>query len=130
VLLLTVSPGQEVLAELENQLRERRIADAAVVSLIGAVDACAISNMDAADAGKDVITEYEQPFELAGTGEISAGRAHLHVVLGKQGDSALAGHLHWARVENFFVHAYVIVLDDTEIVRNTIPAANPQRTLI
>jgi predicted DNA-binding protein with PD1-like motif len=130
VLLLTISPGQEVLTEVEAQLRERGITDAAVASLIGAVDACAISNMDAADPGKDIITEYEQPFELSGTGEITKGRAHLHVVLGKQGDCALAGHLHWARVENFFVHAYVIVLEGTEIVRNAVPAANPQRTFI
>jgi predicted DNA-binding protein with PD1-like motif len=33
---------------------------------------------------------------------------HLHCVLGKEGDVALAGHLHWARVKNFFVNAYVI----------------------
>jgi hypothetical protein len=48
------------------------------------------------------------PFELSDTGEIKNGVLCLHCVLGKEGDVALAGHLHWARVENFFVDAYVI----------------------
>jgi predicted DNA-binding protein with PD1-like motif len=108
VLKLIVSHGQEVVAELDRQLRERGIDNAAVASLIGAVDSCAISNMKVNDAGHDVITEYKQPLELSGSGEIIDGQLHLHVVLGKQGDGALAGHLHWAKVEKFFVRAYVV----------------------
>jgi predicted DNA-binding protein with PD1-like motif len=108
VLLLTVTHGQEVVGELDRQLRQRGIANAAVASLIGAVDACAISNMDDHDASTDIVTEYKQPLELSGTGEIVDGKLHLHVVLGKQGNAALSGHLHWARVEKFFVRAYVI----------------------
>jgi predicted DNA-binding protein with PD1-like motif len=108
VLKLTVSNGQEVVAELDRQLRERGVDNAAVASLIGAVDSCAISNMKMNDSEHDVITEYKQPLELSGTGEIIDGRLHLHVVLGKHGDGALAGHLHWAMVEKFFVRAYVI----------------------
>lgn len=108
MLKLTVSHGQEVVAELDRQLRERGVDNAAVASLIGAVDSCAISNMKMDDARHDVITEYKQPLELSGTGEIVDGRLHLHVVLGKQGDAALAGHLHWAMVEKFFVRAYVV----------------------
>lgn len=33
------------------------------------------------------------PFELTGTGEITDETVHLHVVLGREGDTALAGHL-------------------------------------
>jgi hypothetical protein len=71
------------------------------VSLIGAVDACAISNMPADDARSDIINDDVQPFELSGTGEITDGKVHLHVVPGREGDGALAGHLHWAKVETF-----------------------------
>jgi predicted DNA-binding protein with PD1-like motif len=103
-----VQPGQEVVSTLTTVLAERGVENGAVVSLIGAVDSCCISNMAADDASKDILTEYDQPFELTGTGEIKDGKVHIHVVLGREGDQALAGHLHWANVETFFVNAYVI----------------------
>lgn len=81
------------------------------MSLIGAIDSCGISNMPANDASKDIITEYKQPFEVSGTGEITDGKVHIHVVLGREGDTARAGHLHWAKVETFFVHAYAMPLN-------------------
>ncbi|MEV0456040.1 PPC domain-containing DNA-binding protein [Catellatospora methionotrophica] len=110
MLLISVQPGQEVLATINAALAERGVQSGAVASLIGAVDSCGISNMAADDAAKDILTEYAQPFELSGTGEIKDGKVHLHVVLGREGDVALSGHLHWARVETFFVNAYVIPL--------------------
>ncbi len=108
--LLSVQPGEEVMESLNAQIKEHGIMNGAVVSLIGAVDACGISNMPAANASEDILTEYQQPFELSGTGEVKDGVLHLHVVLGREGDTALTGHLHWARVETFFVNAYVITL--------------------
>jgi uncharacterized protein len=108
VIVLVVEPGNEVMRTLERLAAEQGLRDAAIVSLIGAVDACAISNMPAADARTDTITEYRQPCELSGTGEITDGTVHIHVVLGREGDVALSGHLHWAKVETYFVHAYVL----------------------
>ena len=92
---------------LGRQLKEHGVVNGAVVSLIGAVDAVGVSNMPAGDASQDIVSEYRQPFELSGTGEVRDGVLHLHVVLGREGDTALAGHLCWARVETFFVNAYV-----------------------
>ncbi|MFJ6198663.1 PPC domain-containing DNA-binding protein [Micromonospora sp. NPDC092111] len=108
--LLSVKPGEELIETLTRRAAEEGITDGAIVSLVGAVDECAISNMHASDANIDIVSEYRQPFELSGTGEIRGGKVHLHVVLGRQGDTALAGHLHWARVETFFVHAYTLAL--------------------
>ncbi|WP_428964596.1 PPC domain-containing DNA-binding protein [Micromonospora fluostatini] len=108
--LLIVKPGEEVIATLARRAAEEGIMNGAIVSLIGAVDECAISNMSAGDASTDIVNEYRQPFELSGTGEIRDGKVHVHVVLGREGDVALAGHLHWAHVEAFFVHAYTIPL--------------------
>lgn len=108
--VLVVEPGNEVMRTLRRLAAEQGLRNAAIVSLIGAVDACAISNMPAADAKSDIITEYQQPCELSGTGEIIDGEVHIHVVLGREGDTAVAGHLHWANVETFFVHAYVLSL--------------------
>jgi len=110
MLLLAVRPGEEVMDSLRRQLAEHGIRDGAVVSLIGAVDACAISNMPAHDASTDVVTQYRQPCELNGSGEIVDGAVHVHATLGREGDVAVAGHLHWAQVETFFVHAYVLPL--------------------
>jgi Predicted DNA-binding protein with PD1-like DNA-binding motif len=112
MILLAVKPGEEVIEALSRRAADEGIRDAAIVSLIGAVDSCAISNMPIYDARSDIITEYTQPFELSGTGEITAGRVHVHVVLGREGDVALAGHLHRASVETFFVHAYVLPMSD------------------
>lgn len=112
MLLISVPPGEEVVESMTRQLTEHGVSNGAVVSLIGAIDACCISNMPAHDATQDIMTEYEQPFELSGTGEIKNGVLHLHCVLGRDGDGALAGHLHWARVESFFVNAYVIDIKD------------------
>jgi predicted DNA-binding protein with PD1-like motif len=106
--LLAVNTGEELIATITRRAAEEGIVNGAIVSLIGAVDACAISNMAATDATTDIITEYRQPFELSGTGEITNGVVHIHVCLGREGDVALAGHLHWAQVETFFVHAYTI----------------------
>ena len=108
--LVSVQPGEEVMDSLSKQLKEHGITNGAVVSLIGAIDACAISNMPAGNAREDIVTEYRQPFELSGTGEVKDGVLHLHVVLGREGDTALTGHLHWAQVDTFFVNAYVIPL--------------------
>lgn len=108
MILLAVEPGEEVIEAVTRRAAAEGISNAAIVSLIGAVDACGISNMPAHDARADIVNEYQQPFELTGTGEIIDGKVHIHVVLGREGDVALAGHLHWARVETFFVHAYAL----------------------
>lgn len=108
--LLAVKPGEEVLETLQRRAAEEGITNAAIVSLIGAVDSATISNMPAHDPTSDIVTDYQQPCELAGTGEITDGKVHIHVCLGRQGDHALAGHLHRATVQTFFVHAYVLPL--------------------
>jgi predicted DNA-binding protein with PD1-like motif len=115
VKLLAVKPGEELIETLTRRAAEEGITNGAIVSLIGAIDACGISNMPANDARSDVITEYQQPFELSGTGEVRDGKVHVHVVLGREGDVALAGHLHWARIDTFFVHAYTIPLDSHDL---------------
>lgn len=108
--MFSVLPGEEVMESLGRQLAASGVRTGAVVSLIGAVEGATISNMPADDASKDVLTEYAQPLELNGTGEIKDGALHLHVTLGREGDVALAGHLHRANVVTFFVNAYVIAL--------------------
>ncbi|TDC38828.1 PPC domain-containing DNA-binding protein [Micromonospora sp. KC213] len=110
--LLSVKPGEEVIETLTRRAAEEGIVNGAIVSLIGAVDECAISNMPATDASTDIVSEYRQPLELSGTGEIRDGKVHVHVVLGREGDAALAGHLHRARVETFFVHAYTLAMPE------------------
>jgi predicted DNA-binding protein with PD1-like motif len=106
--VIQVDRGEEVLETVTRKAKALGIENGAVVSLIGAVASAAISNMAADDDQNDIVTEYAQPMELSGTGEITDGTVHLHVVLGAEGDQALAGHLHRAVVETFFVRAYVI----------------------
>ncbi len=108
LLQLHVEPGQEVVEILTQKLADAGVRNGAVVSLIGAIDSCCITNMPADDASVDTPTEYSQPLELSGTGEIVDGRLHLHVTISGESEVTRHGHLRWARVGIWYVAAYVI----------------------
>ncbi|MFD4790781.1 PCC domain-containing protein [Streptomyces sp. NPDC058459] len=101
-------PAGELVDELNRQAAAAGITDAAIVSLIGAADSFTVSTMPESDALKDNITKYDLPGEMTGTGEIRNGFAHIHVVMGVEGDRAIAGHLHEAHIGTHFARAYVI----------------------
>lgn len=107
--VVEVPTGAEVLETVAAQAKEQGISDAAIVSLIGAVEGCVVSTMALDVPLKDLITEYVQPLELSGTGEIRNGSVHIYV-LGSEGNQTISGHLHWVRVKTFFVRAYCIAL--------------------
>lgn len=108
-LVVRVPAGSEVMATLTARLAEAGVRDAAIVSVVGAVDECRISTMPAGDPTADVLTDLVRPFELSGTGEVTDGVPHVHCVLGAEG-TALAGHLHSALVRTWFVNVYVLPL--------------------
>jgi len=108
--LVSVRPGQEVVETVTQYVREKGVTNAAIVSFIGAVDSACISNMPKGDATDDILTEYNQPTEASGSGEIKDGRPHIHAVFGTEGDTTVSGHLHWARVETHFVNVYILPL--------------------
>jgi uncharacterized protein len=108
MLVVSVPAGGEVLETVARQAKQHGVSDAAIVSLIGAVDAAGISTMPTSDPHRDVLTEYVAPMELSGTGELVDGRVHIHAVLGLAGDRTVSGHLHWARVETHFVRVYLV----------------------
>jgi uncharacterized protein len=86
---ISVQPGEEVIESISRQLAERHIVNGAVASLIGAVDACGISNMAKNDYRNDIVTELKQPLEFSGTGEIKDGKLHIHCVVSGEGNAAL-----------------------------------------
>jgi uncharacterized protein len=100
----------ELLSAIERAAGEQGIRDAAIVTLIGAVDSFTVSTMPASDATKDVLTEYSMPAEMTATGEIVGGKPHIHAVMAVEGDRAVAGHLHAAQVGTWFAKAYVMPL--------------------
>lgn len=108
---IEVTAGEEVIEKVKNVLIEKNIQEGSIVSLVGAVDACCISTMPKDNPKKDILTEYNEPLEMSGTGEIHKGNPHIHAVLGQEGNTAIFGHLHWAKVKDWFVHVYVIPLD-------------------
>lgn len=97
----------ELLAGIEEQAATAGITSGAIVSLIGAVDGFTVSTMPAADANKDVLTDYALPAEMTGTGEIVDGKPHVHVVMAVEGDRAVSGHLHRADIGTWFARVYV-----------------------
>ena len=101
----------ELLETITDKVKELGVTNGAIVSLIGAVDAFAISTMPADDATKDVITDYALSAEMSGTGEITDGSVHIHAVMAVEGDKGVSGHLHRAQVGAWFARAYVIPAD-------------------
>jgi predicted DNA-binding protein with PD1-like motif len=107
VFVVSVGKGQEVIETITREADKRGVRHAAVVSLIGAVEGCCVSVMPKDDPLDDVLTTYDQPFEMTGTGEIVDGKVHIHAVMGGEG-GPVAGHLHWAKVQHWFAHVYVM----------------------
>jgi predicted DNA-binding protein with PD1-like motif len=99
---------RELIYYLENACEKLGVENGAIVSLIGAVDHFTLSTMPEGDAKEDVITDYELPAEMSGTGEIVNGKVHIHAVMAVAGDTALSGHLHRAFVSTHFARAYVL----------------------
>jgi len=108
LLTIKVQAGEEVMEAVKKRLVEEAVADGAIVAVVGAVDEVCISNMPKDDAKNDILTEFKQPFEFSGTGEVKGGTPHIHAVLGGEGNVALSGHLQWAKVETHFVNVYVV----------------------
>ncbi len=103
--IIEVLKDQEVLETIQAEVSARDV-EYATINLIGAVHECAVSVMRKDDALNDLVREYDQPFELTGTGEVVDGKVHIHVTLGGE-DVVVSGHLHRAMVRDFFVRAYV-----------------------
>jgi len=97
----------ELLDGIARAAKDLGITDAAIVALIGAADSFTVSTMPANDATKDTVTAYDLPAEMTATGEIVAGRPHVHAVMAVEGDRAVAGHLHAAQIGTWFARAYV-----------------------
>lgn len=108
LLQIQVGKGQEIMETLNKFFEKEKISSGAIVSLIGAIDECRISNMPKTDALKDTFGQFQEPMELTGSGEIRDGKAHIHCVLSRENHSAVGGHLHWAKVQSWFVNAYII----------------------
>ena len=107
-MLVIEVPEGELLEEIEAAAKDAGLADAAIVSLIGAVDDFAISSMPLNDATRDQPLSYAMPAEITGTGEIVSGQPHLHVVMAVQGNKALAGHLRRAEIRTHSVRVYLL----------------------
>ena len=107
MLVIEIRDG-ELLGRIEQSAREHGITDAAIVTLIGAVDSFRISTMPANDATKDIITDYDLPAEMSGTGDVVEGKVHIHATMAVEGDRAISGHLHRAQIGTWFARVYLL----------------------
>jgi len=107
VLVIEVREGERVDASKQSA-KERGVTDAAIVTLVGAVDSFTISTMPANDATKDIITDYDLPAEMSGTGDVVNGRVHIHATMAVEGDRAVNGHLHRVQIGTWFAGVYLL----------------------
>lgn len=90
-------------------LKEKKIEDA-MITLVGATDECCLSNMAKSNPHKDVLIEYKEPFEMFGNGEVLDGKPNIHCAFSREGNSVIAGHLHWAKVKTYHVDIFITSL--------------------
>ena len=107
---IEVHSGQEVIETITKFIQKEGITDAAIVSVIGALDTFKLSTMPKNNAKEVIEKEYHEPVELSGNGEIAEGKPHLHVTLGRADQTALHGHLEWGKVKEWFVNVYILPL--------------------
>jgi predicted DNA-binding protein with PD1-like motif len=88
--LVQVNRNQEVIETIAREASKRGI-NAASISLIGAVQQATVSVMKKDKPKVDYLRDYDQPFELTGTGEITDDGVHVHVTLAGE-DLIVAGH--------------------------------------
>jgi uncharacterized protein len=98
----------ELMESLTKQAAELGITNAAIVTLIGAVDSFTVSTNAAADPTAHTYSTYPLPAEMTATGEFVDGKPHIHAVMAVQGDRTIGGHLHRAYLKTSFARAYVI----------------------
>jgi uncharacterized protein len=98
----------ELIRSLTEQAAKQGITDAAIVTLIGAVDDFTVSTTPAEDPTSHNISRYPLPAEMTATGEFIGGKPHIHAVMGVAGDRAIAGHLIKAQLGTSFARAFVI----------------------
>jgi predicted DNA-binding protein with PD1-like motif len=98
----------ELIRSLTEQAAAHSITDAAIVTLIGAVDGFTVSTTPAEDPTSHNISQYPLPAEMTATGEFIGGKPHIHAVMGVAGDRAIAGHLIKAQLGTSFARAFII----------------------
>lgn len=113
--VVQVKSGQEVIETIEHELSRLNIKNGAIVSFFGAFDSCCISNMPKDDAKQDTLVRYDLPLEVSGCGDVVNGKVHIHVTASSVDETVIAGHLHWAKVETWFIKAYIIAIDSVSV---------------
>ena len=101
----------ELIRSLTEQAAKLGITDAAIVTLIGAVDGFTVSTTPAEDPTSHNISSYPLPGEMTATGEFIGGKPHIHAVMAVAGDRAIAGHLIKATLGSSFARAFVVPTD-------------------
>ncbi|KKP38138.1 MAG: hypothetical protein UR28_C0021G0019 [Candidatus Peregrinibacteria bacterium GW2011_GWF2_33_10] len=109
LLKFTINKGEEMIDVLAKKFAEQNLKSGAIISVVGAIDYCRISTMAKDDPMEDFFTEYSEPLEINGVGEIREGKPHIHINLGRENGQTASGHLHYAKVESWYVTVFVAV---------------------
>ncbi|QMU75147.1 DUF296 domain-containing protein [Streptacidiphilus sp. PB12-B1b] len=108
--LISLAQRGDLVEALTVAVAERGIADAAVVSVVGAVCSFTVSTMRA-DHPREAVFTSGRFAELSGNGEIVDGVPNIRVTCGLDGGQAVAGHLQAAEVGGLYaVHVYLLRL--------------------
>ena len=105
-----IDSGKEVIQTIKEYCKKNNIKNAAIVSLIGALDKGRVMSSSKSDAMENIYANFEESLELSGTGEIVDGTPHIHCILGRVDGKIIMGHLEQGFVKAWFVNAYLLPL--------------------
>lgn len=127
-LVVRISPGEDVLAGIEEAIARESVRTAAVVSGIGTLRDCHLHMVQTTGYPPQEAhpTWQNTALELASvSGLILDGTPHLHTVVSDEG-RAVAGHLEPGCVVLYLCEILLLVFDDTSIVRRADEHGVPQ----
>jgi len=140
VLVVRITPGQDVLPTLKHYLGEHDLRSGAIVSMIGSLRKCSILNIGPRAFQGEVYRPpivLEEPLEfLSGSGTVSlfddsAVPVHLHVLLSRADDRIVSGHMmDEGNIVAFTLEVTVLEVGGLQIRRRHDPVSGYQQLVV
>lgn len=122
ILVVSLSPGEDVLESIEKIIHKEKIVNASVLSGFGTLDRVHLHWVTTTDfPPTEHFEKFDGPFELLSiTGIIANSEAHLHAVVSDL-KGAYGGHLEKGNRVLYLCEIALSVLSGKQLIREALP---------
>src|SRR5438128_139888 len=108
-----LTPGQDLKAEIQRYVNDKKIAAGAVITCVGSLKYACLRM-----AGESSPTTYKQKFEIVSlVGTLSLAGSHLHISLSDKDGAMVGGHLLGGCQVNTTAEVVIAELDGVQFSR-------------